>query len=115
VNHFAWVACLVVFAGLPPALLAWRWQRPQSLPWHRLLAITAISSWLLSNAAVFCYFEYLNEIVEAQDDPLPELLDRLITDGPKRVFALFFGWAYGLAYLVPCGLVFRLMRGRQGT
>lgn len=86
---------------LPPLMLAVRFTRPGKMPWWLVLLVIAVGSWLLVNATVFFYYEHLGALIHSQENPPQELIDRWAADGAKRVFALFFGWLYGLLYSVP--------------
>ena len=69
--------------------------------WSIFLLYVAVG-WLLVNLAVERYYAYLNELVLSTPDPPEELLNRMQNDGAKRVFALYFGWAYAGGYFLIC-------------
>ena len=89
------------FFVLPPLALAVRFVKPGRLPWWLVLLIIPVGSWLLVNATVYFYYEHLGDLIQSQEHPPEELVDRWAADGAKRVFALFFGWLYGIIYSVP--------------
>lgn len=88
------------------------------MPWWLLLPLVALVAWLASNAFVHFYYEHLGDELQSYgDNPPSQLLERWANDGAKRVFAQFFGWAYGLVYLVPWLAfygAFQLVRRRRG-
>jgi hypothetical protein len=103
------VLYLLTLAGffiMPPLMLSVRFARPKKVPWWLVLLTIPIASWLLVNATVFFYYEHLDVLIHIQENPPRELVDRWAADGAKRVFALFFGWSYGLVYSAPYFLVY---------
>ncbi|MBE0536427.1 MAG: hypothetical protein IH624_12230 [Phycisphaerae bacterium] len=119
-NHVLYIVSLAVFwAGLP--ILLWlRFFRFRAVGWWQVLFTLCVVSWFSGNAMVYFHFEHLYDIVKGYaGDPPAELLDRLQADGGPRVFALYFGWAYGLFYAVPWLVLFavawELMARRNGT
>ena len=72
------------------------------MPWWLIGILSASLGWLWSNLAVFFYYQYLDALLAQAggiEHAPQELIDRWQNDGAKRVFALFFGWLYGLIYL----------------
>ena len=114
-NHVLYVITIGGFFLLPLILLSWRTFRPKKMPWWLAFVLAAVLGWFLVNAAVYFYFEYLNDLVHAYgQNPSPGLIERYTNDGGKRVFALFFGWAYGIVYFVLCLLVYMAIQfGRK--
>jgi 4-amino-4-deoxy-L-arabinose transferase-like glycosyltransferase len=113
-NEFLYRAALVIFLALPPALLGIRFVRPRWLPWLLVLPLVVLVTWAAVNAAVFFRFEALgDELRAAGDTPPRELMERWASDGGNRMAALFLGWLYGVAYLVPWLGVYGVARGMQ--
>ena len=96
-----YILTLSGFFVLPPLVLSARFAKPGKLPWWLVLLIIPIGSWLLANATVYFYYDHLGDLIQSQEYPSEELVDRWAADGAKRVFALFFGWLYGIIYSVP--------------
>jgi hypothetical protein len=96
---------------MPPILLGIRFVRRSSMPWWLFLLIVAGFGWLLVNFTVHAYYGYMGDLVKSYSDPPQKLLDELNADGAKLVFALLFGWLYGLFYSVPWLLVYSLIVG----
>lgn len=103
-SYVSFLASTALFLAAAPILLAIRAARPKRMPWWLLGVLAASLGWVLSNLAVFFYYEHL-DVLLAQYGGIngapQELVDRWQNDGAKRVFALFLGWLYGLAYLCP--------------
>ena len=99
-SHCACVACVAAFLLLQPAVFTRRLLRHSTASWALLTLWTSLVGWILANGAVYFYFEHLADLAD-QPDPPPEVLDRLLADGAKRTFALYFGWAYGAIYSIP--------------
>jgi len=111
VNHVLYIVSLAVFwAGLP--ILLWlRFFRFRAVRWRLVLFILCVVSWFSVNAMVYFYFEHLSDVVNGYEgNPPAELLDRLQADGAARVFALIFGWAYGLFYAIPWLVLYAVTR-----
>jgi hypothetical protein len=69
--------------------------------------LAGILGWLLTNGYVYFFFNHLGDQISGyHGDPPEELVERWANDGAKRVFALFFGWAYGLVWLAPHLLIY---------
>ncbi len=76
---------------LPPlASLAFRFIRPRFMPWWAVMAVSILGGWALILVAA----------------ALSETPDR----GAPKVFALFFGWAYSLVWLVPWLVVYGIVQ-----
>ena len=101
-NQVLYIACLAAFFILPPAVLGYRLAKHNKMSWWILLLLIAGVSWLFVNGAVYFFYEHLGDVLRSYgDSPPADTLQRWSNDGAKRVFALFFGWLYGLVYLVP--------------
>lgn len=106
-NHAINLLCLTGFFILPVVLLGLRAFRPYRMRWWLLLLLTAAGSWLLVNGALHFYYARLDDLLRACGENPPEaLLRKRAADGGKLVFALLFGWAYGLVYLMPWLLLY---------
>ena len=92
-------ASLILFIATPVLLLILRLRNPKKFKWWIILLLTSVCSWLYTNIAVHSYHEHLSTLINSQTNPAPELVERWASDGGKIVFALFFGWLYGLVYL----------------
>ncbi len=113
-NQFLFQAAVWLFLALPPLLLAARFIRPKCMPWLLVLPLAVLGAWCAVNAAVFFRFEALGDQLRADGDAPPrELLEQWANDGGQRAFALFFGWLYGLMYLVPWLVIFAVARRIQ--
>lgn len=99
--HVLYLLTLTGFFLLPPVLLMIRFFHPDKVSWWLVLLTIPIGCWLLVNATVVFYYEYLGALIENHPNPPQELMDRWAADGAKRVFALLFGWLYGFIYSVP--------------
>jgi hypothetical protein len=114
---------LWLFLALPVILLGFRFFRRRFMPWWLLLLIVLLLGYGLVNARVYFYYHHLAEVIRAYgDDPPQALEDAWIADGAKRVFALFFGWMYGLVYSIPylilygvCSFFRSLLQNRKPT
>ena len=93
--------CLVVFLTLPVALLAVRFLRPRWMPWWLVFPAVMVVGWIVVNAGVYFRYEHLGDVLRTTPNPSQELIDAATSDGAPRIFALLFGWAYGLVYLIP--------------
>ena len=80
------------------------------MPWWAFILMVAILGWGLANAMVYFHYAHLKDIIDGHgDDPPQRLLDAWSSDGAKRVFALFFGWLYGLVYSVPFVCIYAII------
>jgi hypothetical protein len=116
VNEAYYQTFIVLFLGLPPALLTGRFVFPKRMPWWLLICLVALFGWVFSNLAVHFYYRHLDDLlvmaggVEAAPQ---DLVDRWQNDGAKVVFAFLFGWLYGLLYLVPWLIVYFIVQSGQ--
>lgn len=101
-----YILTLSGFFVLSPLVLSARFAKPKKLPWWLVLLIIPIGSWLLVNAAVYFYYEHLGDLIQSQVYPPDELVHRWAADGAKRIFALFFGWMYGIIYSAPYFIIY---------
>jgi 4-hydroxybenzoate polyprenyltransferase len=69
------------FLLLPAIVLGLRAARPNRMPWWAAFTLTAVMGWGFVLGAAL--------LMETPDD------------GAKKVFALFFGWLYGLLWFLP--------------
>ena len=104
-----YIVCLLLFFSIPPLVLWFRFKQIDPIPWTLVLIIVASFSWITLNVAVFCYYEHLGMLLDAQAHPDPELYKRWSNDGSKRVFTLFLGWTFGIIYLLPWIAVYQLV------
>jgi hypothetical protein len=101
---------LGAFLTLPPILLGVRLVRHDKMPWWIFLVLFAGVSWVLVNSAVYFHYAHLTEVLQSHvESPPADLLQRWSNDGAKRVFALLFGWLYGLIYLGPWLVVYYVL------
>ena len=112
-NQAYYTTCIALFFAAAPLLIAVRLAKPKRMPWWLLSILAALLGWVFSNLAVFFYYEHLDDLL-AQAGGIngapEELIDEWQSDGAKRVFALLFGWLYGLMYLVPWLFVYWVYR-----
>jgi len=80
------------------------------LPLWSIFLVCAVVGWLLVNLAVEQYFASLDEVISSSPNPPEELLERRQNDGAKRVFALYFGWAYAALYFLICLWIIKAAR-----
>jgi hypothetical protein len=99
-NRVSFLLSAAGFLVCPPVALAVRYLHPRRLPWWGVALAIAFGGWLFANAGVHFYYEHLGDLLRTHPSDL-ELRERWEADGAKRVFALFFGWVYGLVYAAP--------------
>ncbi len=99
-SFFLFIMCFAIFLMIAPCLFAIRYVRSQPAWWVIYLMI-ALIGWVATNGTVYFYYEHLRELLSRYDTPPSELVDRLVNDGAKRVFALIFGWLYAILYSFP--------------
>ena len=94
-----------IFFLLAPVLLGIRfvWKRP---PWWVIVALIVLVGWAAYFLFVISYFEYLWALMESQDNPDQDLVDRATADGGPMVVALFGGWLIALLYAIPWWLIY---------
>ncbi|MCX6967114.1 MAG: hypothetical protein NTZ46_04930 [Verrucomicrobia bacterium] len=112
-NRIIYLTALWAFFALPPIVLCIRAFRPKLMPWWFAAVLVAVLGWFLVNAAVHFYYAHLDDLLRpyAECNHAPaDLLALRCADGAKMIFALLFGWAYGLVYSVPWILVYGLMQ-----
>ena len=81
------------------------------MPWWLVFGLLAVVGWLLVNGTVHFYYADFDDLLRPYGDHVPaDLLKSRCADGAKLVFALFFGWAYGLVYSIPWLLVYGVAR-----
>jgi drug/metabolite transporter (DMT)-like permease len=104
VNKVYYFTFTVLFLATAPLLLTVRFFRPRRMPWWLLVVLAGFFGWAFANLFVYFNHRHLGDLIAAAggvNGAPQELLDRWTNDGAKRVFANMFGWAYGLAYLLP--------------
>src|SRR5262245_60629219 len=115
-NGILEIAFVALFLATAPALLFIRLVKPARMPWWLIVVLAASLGWLWSNLAVSFYYEHLGDLL-AQHGGVgsapQELIDEWQNDGAKRVFALLFGWLYGLVYLAPWLVVYGMLQAVQ--
>ena len=110
-NHILHLVSLWAFLALPIILLIVRATRPRLMRWWLLIMLLSVVGWLLVNSTVHFYYAYLDDLLRPYGDHAPlDLLERRAADGAKLVFALFFGWAYGLIYFIPWVLLYTIIQ-----
>ena len=111
-NHLVYLTTLWTFFALPPVALCIRALWPRRMPWWLAAVLVAVGSWLLVNATVHFYYAHLDELLKPYGNHVPDaLLRERCADGAKLIFALLFGWAYGLVYSVPWLLLYGSVQG----
>ena len=80
-NDVLSLASLVGLAVLPPVVLGIRATRPKLMPWWAVFSVVVGLGWVLV-------------LVSA-------MLNETANGGASHVFALFFGWAFVLAWFAP--------------
>ena len=89
-NNVLAFICLAGFTVLPLAVLGLRAARPTRMPWWAALLLVVGLGWALALVAAM----------------LRETPER----GAGKVVALFFGWAYALAWFTPWLLVYAVIQ-----
>jgi hypothetical protein len=113
-NRILHLVSLWGFLSLPVILLSVRAARPRFMRWWLLLILLSVVGWLLVYGTVHFYYAYLDDLLRPYGDNAPlELLERRSADGAKLVFALFFGWAYGLIYFIPWLLFYAVIQATR--
>jgi len=92
---------VIAFLLLPPLALWVRFRVGNSFSWWAVVAIIAVGSWLLANVSAHFYGEYLCASIRGVWNPSERALASCTNDGARNVFALLFGWLYGLVYSLP--------------
>ena len=111
-NQIIYLTTLWAFFALPPAVLSIRVLWPKRMSWWLAAVLVAVVGWLLVNATVCFYYAYFDELLKPYGNHVPdELLRERCADGAKMIFALLFGWAYGLVCSVPWLLVYGFFQG----
>lgn len=104
-----YILTLAGFFALPPSILSLRFTKPKLMSWWLAILVISIGGWLLVNATIYFYYEHLSVLIETQDNPPLELVDKWAADGAKRVFGLLFGWLYSLLYSMPYILIYMVV------
>jgi hypothetical protein len=110
-NETCYIAFTVLFLATAPLLMTIRFFWPRRMPWWLIVILAAFLGWVFANLFVHFYYRHLDDLLAAAggvNGAPQELIDRWTNDGAKRVFAYMFGWAYGLAYLLPSFAVYLL-------
>src|SRR5271155_4092018 len=90
-------ACTIAFLASAPLCLALRARRPQQVPWWLVVVLAAALGWISSH--VYACLE-TEQIQAWRTDLLQEgTLADFFSFAPPS-FTLYWGWAFGLAYLV---------------
>jgi len=72
------------------------------MPWWFLFVLVFVFSWIFVNGTVYFYYAHLGDVLNTYGgNPPADFIEKLTNDGAKKVFALFFGWLYGLIYFSP--------------
>ena len=97
----AWSAALLLLF-LPGLLFGIKLLRPRWLPLWVVFTIIILGGWILANLAVHLRLAHLDHLVKAMDeiDENDPIVQAWVADGASMVFALVFGWAYGLVVTV---------------
>ena len=100
-------ACTIAFLASAPLCLALRARRPQQVPWWLVVVLAAALGWILSH--VYACLETA-QIQAWRTDLLQEgALADFFSFAPPS-FTLYWGWTFGLTYLVTCLTLYRLVR-----
>jgi UPF0716 family protein affecting phage T7 exclusion len=106
-----YIVPLSLFVLVPPVLLGTRFIRRSLVPWWVFFLVVATLGWFLVNFSGLAYYETLNNQVKSYTDPPQELVDDLTIISAVLLFAMFFGWFFGLIYSVPWLLIYSLTVG----
>ena len=112
-NEAYYTTSMALFFAAAPLLIVVRLAKPKRMPWWLFSILAALLGWVFSNLAVFFYYEHLHDLLVRAggiNGAPEELIEEWQSDGAKRVFALLFGWLYGLIYLVPWLFVYCVYR-----
>jgi hypothetical protein len=109
-SGFLYQSSLRLFLALPAILLAIRFFRPRLLPWWAMTLLVSFLGWGVINVTVYFHYQHLGDLIRGYGDNAPDALtDAWAADGAKRVFALYFGWIYGLVYSIPFLVLFGIL------
>ena len=92
---------LAGFFLLAPIVVVTKSRQPKRLSWRAVVTIVGFGSWLLIVLSTNFYYWHLESLVLGNSEVDQSLLDRWANDGAKKTLTLFFGWLYGLVYLLP--------------
>ena len=110
-NQVIYLTCLWAFFALPPVVLCIRALWPKRMPWWLAAGLVSVLGWLLVNTTVHFYYAYFDDLLKPYGNHVPaDLLHERCADGAKMIFALLFGWAYGLVCSVPWLLAYGAMQ-----
>jgi hypothetical protein len=104
--------CEVLLLVLVPAVVALRFFVPKRFPWWALTLVVVVVSWMLINLSVYFSQAHTTDLVMQAGgfDKAPQtLLDDWANDGGPKTFAFLFGWAPGIALLIPCLAIYGLV------
>ena len=108
---------LYSFLLLAPGLLTFRFFRGRP-SWWVIIPSAILGGWVLWLLIVVSHFDNLWALVDAQDDPDPDLVARATADGAPMVFAVFGGWFWALCYALPWWIIYgvanKIRRVRAG-
>jgi hypothetical protein len=103
--------CEMLLLVLVPAIVATRFLVPKRLPWWALTLVVVVASWVLINLTVYFSQAHVTDLVMQAGgfDKAPQtLLNDWAKDGGPKTSAFLFGWAPGLALLIPCLAIYGL-------
>ena len=89
-----------VFLLLAPVLLGLRFARGRPT-WWVIAATIVVVGWVAYLGATLSYFEYLWQLVDMQDPPDEDLLERAASDGGPMMGAVIGGGLFSILYALP--------------
>ncbi len=92
---------LALFVVLPPCVLYARYRQGQAIPWWLVLVLIAGVGWVIVNFTTYFYGQYVCDDLGVLNDAMEDRPNACTDDGARNVFALLFGWLYGLLYAIP--------------
>jgi hypothetical protein len=111
-NSSLYLFFLSIFFLTPPIILGLKFFGGKRVSWWLIFMIISAIGWLSINATVYFYFEHLTDLLTRSPNNFA-LQNEWQNDGAMRVFALLFGWLYGLIYSLPWLIIYWILRGIQ--
>lgn len=99
--------CVIVFLASPIILLLIN--RKIKLSGIKIIILEGIISWLIIVALLYFKNQHLNyELGILNGKITPEIQNEIDSDGAQNVFGLYFGWLYGIVYLIPWIIIIKI-------
>lgn len=105
-------ACAIAFLTSAPLALALRARQPRQTPWWLVIVLAAALGWMTSH--VYACLETRLIEAEREDAFRHGMLADYFGFVPPP-FTLYWGWTFGLGYLVACLPLYRLLRENMNS